>query len=593
MSSTANLNLDYLVDSQSQKAVTVNEALDALDGVLGNLLAKTITDANYSLTTTEALDNLVYVISGTLTANRNIVVPNNKKLYIVRNATTGSHSLVVKTSAGTGITIAVSSTTYNLLYCDGTNVVAVGSSGGGSGTVTSVAATVPSFLTVSGSPITVSGTIAITATTGLTANSILATPDGTTGALSVRLLVAADIPNLAASKITTGALALARGGTGVDLSATGGSTFVLAQDASHVISARALIAADIPAIAASLITSGTLALARGGTNADLSTSGGTTFVLAQDASHAVSARALVAADIPALAASIITSGLLGLAHGGTNVDLSASGSTTAVLAQDASHVISARSLVAGDIPSLAASILTSGQVALARGGTGVDLSASGSSTAILAQDGSHVVSARSLVAADIPNLDTSKLTTGILAAARGGVAQIGTADKGYFISTDLRLNAMTTAANTLSTANQVRACQFKLDDYYTISKITITVSAAGAAGATVSAGIYDASGNLLIDSGAFDGTSATTQTKSITPVTLPPGVYYFAQSQSTITTLTAQSIVQPAALITMMNNQTIKKCGTCANAVVSGAMPPTLGTITATNYNMLLAVFEP
>ncbi len=68
---------------------------------------------------------------------------------------------------------------------------------------------------------------------------------------------------------------MAWGGTGVDLSASGGSNFVLAQDASHVISARALLAADIPSLAASIITSGQLALARGGTNADLSATGGT------------------------------------------------------------------------------------------------------------------------------------------------------------------------------------------------------------------------------------------------------------------------------------------------------------------------------
>ncbi len=99
----------------------------------------------------------------------------------------------------------------------------------------------------------------------------------------------------------TGTAAMAQGGTGVDLSAGGGTTMVLAQNASHVISARNLVAADIPSLAASIITSGALALARGGTAVDLSASGGTTMVLAQDASHVISARNLVAADIPSLA----------------------------------------------------------------------------------------------------------------------------------------------------------------------------------------------------------------------------------------------------------------------------------------------------
>lgn len=46
-----------------------------------------------------------------------------------------------------------------------------------------------------------------------TANTVLAAPDGSAGTPSFRLMVAADIPNLAASKITSGALAVARGGT--------------------------------------------------------------------------------------------------------------------------------------------------------------------------------------------------------------------------------------------------------------------------------------------------------------------------------------------------------------------------------------------
>src|SRR5208282_4867211 len=70
--------------------------------------------------------------------------------------------------------------------------------------------------------------------------------------------------------------------------------------------------------------------------------------------HALSANVVVSA-------SDLTTGKLGLAYGGTNVDLSAAGGATFVLAQDASHVISARALVSGDIPNNAAN--TSGTAA--------------------------------------------------------------------------------------------------------------------------------------------------------------------------------------------------------------------------------------
>ena len=68
---------------------------------------------------------------------------------------------------------------------------------------------------------------------------------------------------LTATQITSGSLALARGGTGADLSATGGTGFVLKQTAAGAaVSVAALVAADIPSLDASKITTGTFADAR-------------------------------------------------------------------------------------------------------------------------------------------------------------------------------------------------------------------------------------------------------------------------------------------------------------------------------------------
>jgi hypothetical protein len=63
--------------------------------------------------------------------------------------------------------------------------------------------TVPSWLTVAGSPVTTSGTLALTAATGQLANRVLATPNGVAGPLSLRALVAADVP----AALTANALA--------------------------------------------------------------------------------------------------------------------------------------------------------------------------------------------------------------------------------------------------------------------------------------------------------------------------------------------------------------------------------------------------
>lgn len=82
----------------------------------------------------------------------------------------------------------------------------------GSGNITSVDVSVPAFLSVSNNPITTSGTITIAANGGQPANYVLATPDGSTGTLSLRALVNNDIPNLSAAKITSGVLAISNGG---------------------------------------------------------------------------------------------------------------------------------------------------------------------------------------------------------------------------------------------------------------------------------------------------------------------------------------------------------------------------------------------
>ena len=75
--------------------------------------------------------------------------------------------------------------------------------GTGGGSVTSVGFTAPAELSVTGAPVTSSGTIAV-AWANQTTNKVFAAPDGSTGAPSFRALVANDIPALPWSKITSG-----------------------------------------------------------------------------------------------------------------------------------------------------------------------------------------------------------------------------------------------------------------------------------------------------------------------------------------------------------------------------------------------------
>lgn len=105
---------------------TVNNGITSLlEAAVAGTAAVTMTDADYTLTTAnEATDearNAVIVLSGTLTASRNVICPTSSKIYIVRNATTGGFPIVFKTAAGTGITVANGTTRF--LRCDDTNVV--------------------------------------------------------------------------------------------------------------------------------------------------------------------------------------------------------------------------------------------------------------------------------------------------------------------------------------------------------------------------------------------------------------------------------------------------------------------------------------
>lgn len=79
-----------------------------------------------------------------------------------------------------------------------------GGGGGGSGTVTSVAMTVPGFLSIGGSPITTSGTLAVGLATEL-ANTVFSGPtNGSAATPTFRSLVAADIPSLSYISALTG-----------------------------------------------------------------------------------------------------------------------------------------------------------------------------------------------------------------------------------------------------------------------------------------------------------------------------------------------------------------------------------------------------
>lgn len=131
----------------------------------------------------------------------------------------------------------------------------------------------------------------------------------------------------ASTAFSSGQVPLARGGTGADLSATGGAGQFLKQStAGGTITVGTIAAGDLPNHGTNLLTSGQLALARGGTGADLSATGGTGQVLKQSsAGGVITVGTLAHTDVGAAAASHthgasdISSGTLPVARGGTGL----------------------------------------------------------------------------------------------------------------------------------------------------------------------------------------------------------------------------------------------------------------------------------
>jgi hypothetical protein len=88
------------------------------------------TDATLTLTLTDLLGPALQVpralvlnvtSTGSLTATRDMVVPTIEKQYLVHNNTSGGQSIVVKTAAGTGITVPNGAEMH--LYVNGVNVI--------------------------------------------------------------------------------------------------------------------------------------------------------------------------------------------------------------------------------------------------------------------------------------------------------------------------------------------------------------------------------------------------------------------------------------------------------------------------------------
>jgi len=134
---TTNTNLGTAIEEAITGRATADFPTDA-DLTLG------YTDSNAAQTFRNLILNVTS--TGSLTVTRNLIVPTIEKQYLIENNTSGGQSIVVKTSAGTGVTVPNGRKVH--VYADGTNVVVAFdfvNLAGGTATLSS--------LTVTGNPV--------------------------------------------------------------------------------------------------------------------------------------------------------------------------------------------------------------------------------------------------------------------------------------------------------------------------------------------------------------------------------------------------------------------------------------------------------
>jgi len=132
MSSTYSTNLAIELMGAGEQAgnwgSTTNTNLGTLiEQAISGVVTQAMADADQTITipngATGVARNMFIECTGALTAARNLIVPTNKKLYFISNATTGGFAITVKVSGQTGVSVPAAAKIVLVMNSAGTDIV--------------------------------------------------------------------------------------------------------------------------------------------------------------------------------------------------------------------------------------------------------------------------------------------------------------------------------------------------------------------------------------------------------------------------------------------------------------------------------------